>query len=63
MTEFDQKQIKILTGNFRTIGKTCGCTREYAMKIIKGEITCDGPKAKAIKEKANELLKVLTPKA
>lgn len=61
MTHFNEKQIKILTGNFRAIGKACNCTREYVMKILKGQQESNGPKAKAIREKATELLKVLTP--
>lgn len=61
MTHFDEKQIKILTGNFRAIGKTCGCTREYVAKILKGQQESNGHKAQAIRKKATELLEVLTP--
>lgn len=59
MANFNQNQIKSLTGNFKNIGKACGCTREYAMKIIKGQRVHNGKKSKAVIEKANELLKVL----
>jgi hypothetical protein len=61
MIDFDEKQIKILTGNFKTIGKSCGCTREYVMKILKGQQKSNGPKAQAVREKATDLLKVITP--
>ena len=65
MNEFDKKQIALLRGSYTNIGKVCGCTREYASKIISGKIItkreANAKKAEAVRAKAREILKVLTP--
>lgn len=61
MTEFDQKQVKILKGSFTRIAALVGCTPEYVAMIIKSKRPCKAKTARAVIEKANELLAVLMP--
>jgi hypothetical protein len=56
MGKFSDIQIKILRGNYTKIGKSCGCSREYAERIIKSQLKHNGKKAIAVIEKAQELL-------
>ena len=59
---FDEKQIKILKGNFRNIASSVGCTDVYVSKVINNRVgnKRGGPKSNAVVKKANELLKALS---
>lgn len=63
MADFNKKQIDTLRGNFSSIGRAVGCTREYVIKVLNGEVgnKRGGKKAALIIEKAKELLAVLEP--
>ncbi len=60
-SHLSEKQIKILTGNFTSIGRACGCSQGYVVRVLKGEVNYSGPKARAIRKKAGLLLELLTP--
>ena len=61
MPYFDQKQIKILKGSFTRIAALVGCTPEYVAMVVKSKRPCRAKTAKAVIEKAKEVLAVLTP--
>ncbi|MGV8095576.1 MAG: hypothetical protein AB2L24_27305 [Mangrovibacterium sp.] len=61
MTDFNEKQIKVLVGSFSRIAALIGCTPRYVSMIIHGQRKSNSKVAKAVKEKAKEILEVLMP--
>ncbi len=61
MSNFDQKQIEFLKGNFTSIAKRVGCSRYYVYLIINGRRPVNTKTARKIKDTAYQLLKILQP--
>lgn len=61
MTDFDEKQMKILSGSFSRIADAVGCTPKYVSLIIHGRRPAKANTAKAVVAKAKEVLEVLQP--